>query len=529
MDETNRVLHFLQSVSTRNETLDGKEYLVAPVVALVQGVVYPLGAKKPELAAAKAFTKAPTGWNDKPLFLGHPMVDGKPVLGCTPQVLSRSVGRIFNTKVDGPRLLMEAWIDVEKAKSTEEGRSLLDRVKTGKKVEVSTGLLVRVEDEEGEYEGERYSSVWRETFPDHLALLNEKEEGACSYAAGCGIRAAQRYQITDTGFEPVKEKRSVLAFLKDLLATDPDDAKLATMESELAALKGAEFSAKNKSKIQGIHDSIVALGAQCGDARAMSGHPCKCQEHKTMKKEERVKALIADKRSPFDEKDEARLLQASDEQLTRFEAAASKNKAGSGALLKSIIDKIIANDDLPFTEDDRSWLEEASEDRLVEFAGWSAGDDKTPASDDGKGAAGDKTGGDKAGKGTDAKGQTNPDGTPKQMTGGKVKTEAEFLAEAPQSIRDLVEKQKKQDEATRNRLVALAKGKQTEYTEDELKAMPLEQLTRFCRAAGFLRADASFEGQGLPVDDHKPATAEPPNGYRIALDARKAAETAAKK
>jgi hypothetical protein len=448
-------------------------------------------------------------------------------------VIPTAVGQVFNARMDGARLLMEAWIDTVKAQSTDEGRQLLERVNAGEPVEVSTGLLVVTEEEDGEYEDEPYSQVWMETFPDHLALLNDGQEGACSYARGCGLRAASRYRATDKGIEVMPEPKKTRTFfdwLRDLVKDETSVEQLATLESELKDLKGAEFSSKNKGKIQAIHDSTVALGALCGEPKAMNKPPCKChQQEAQMEKKDRVKALIAAAKGLFTDADEPRLLTASDEQLAKFEAAA-KGKSG-GALLTAIIDKIIANKDLPFTEDDRALLESFPEERLVEFSGWSAGDDKS--GDNSADPNADRTGKDTSknkGNKVDNQPDLNPDGTPKAMAankGGKepaVKTTEEFLKDAPQEIRDLVARQKQADAATRARLEALMKEEQTEFSEDEVKKMPLAELERLVRALGL---GASFEGRGLPVDNDG-ETSEyikqaPPNGYQLALDARKPA------
>jgi hypothetical protein len=44
---------------TRTETFDGREYLVVPVVALVEGVVHAMNAKNAEFVAAEEFSRAP--------------------------------------------------------------------------------------------------------------------------------------------------------------------------------------------------------------------------------------------------------------------------------------------------------------------------------------------------------------------------------------------------------------------------------------------------------------------------------------
>jgi len=60
----------------------------------------------------------------------------------------------------------------------------------------------------------------------------------------------------------------------------------------------------------------------------------------------------------------------------------------------------------------------------------------------------------------------------------KTPTEDEWMAQAPPSIKTLVERQKKQEEEKREVLVAELKTAQEEYSEEELQKMPLETLER---------------------------------------------------
>jgi len=60
-------------------------------------------------------------------------------------------------------------------------------------------------------------------------------------------------------------------------------------------------------------------------------------------------------------------------------------------------------------------------------------------------------------------------------------SDEDWMKQAPESIRGLVERQKKVDEEKKDDLVATLKAAQEEFTEDELKAMSLAQLERTAR------------------------------------------------
>lgn len=188
----NRVaLNVLAKAATdaiRTESLNGVEYMVVPVVALVEGVLTGANAGQPELALAEEFGRHPQGWNGRPVVMGHPMVDGAYVSANSPEILTEwAIGTLFNTYMDGKKLKTEAWIDLSKVSALGgEAQATVDRINDGEMVEVSTGLFTGTLSVQGEYEGEGYAAVWSGVVPDHLALLPEGTIGACSVEMGCG-------------------------------------------------------------------------------------------------------------------------------------------------------------------------------------------------------------------------------------------------------------------------------------------------------------------------------------------------------
>src|SRR4051812_42879997 len=114
----------------RTETFLGREWTVVPVVALVEGVMRPMGSTAGELVPEDVLTAMPEAWNGRPVFIGHPLVNGRPVDGNTPEVLEEfSIGQIFNAAVNADKnLTMEAWIDNERAAVVEGGEDLLKRI-----------------------------------------------------------------------------------------------------------------------------------------------------------------------------------------------------------------------------------------------------------------------------------------------------------------------------------------------------------------------------------------------------------------
>lgn len=188
-------------VKTRTEQYLGREHIVVPVVALVEGVVRAMNSQAPELVLAEEFSRSPIGWNGRPVFLNHPLKNGRPVSGNSPEVLASKIGTVFNTSVKNSKLMMEAWIDVAAAKR--HAPTLLQRVQDGEPIEISVGCFVAMDDKAGEYNGAKYSGAWKDIVPDHLAILEDGVLGACSREMGCGVRAAQEHKS-------MSEKRTVL-------------------------------------------------------------------------------------------------------------------------------------------------------------------------------------------------------------------------------------------------------------------------------------------------------------------------------
>src|SRR5581483_1694069 len=172
----------------RSETLFGRDYIVVPVVALVEGVIQGMASDGPELALAEEFARFPAGWDGRPVVMSHPTQNGKPVSANSPQVLKDyQIGFLFNSRRDGQKLKQEAWIDTELAANlNDDSKEVLQRLKDGKPIEVSTGYFAQIEEATGKFNLKSYQGIQRNVVPDHLAFLPNGTLGACSNKDGCG-------------------------------------------------------------------------------------------------------------------------------------------------------------------------------------------------------------------------------------------------------------------------------------------------------------------------------------------------------
>lgn len=184
----------LTGAETREEKFLDRDYLVVPVVALVQGVIQASNSPQPELALASEFAKVPAAWDGRPIVMNHPKNNqGVPVSANSPEILAKyQFGFMFNTKlIDNaakkPSLYTEAWLDTARVKEMGgDVQDTLDRINAGEQIEVSTGLYSTTHDQLGEFDGKAYSAIWRDVMPDHLAFLSKGKIGACSIEDGCG-------------------------------------------------------------------------------------------------------------------------------------------------------------------------------------------------------------------------------------------------------------------------------------------------------------------------------------------------------
>ena len=170
----------------RYEVLENREYLVAPIVPIVEGVLNEYFVPREEIAAVVE------AWNHVPVPIGHPKNDyGDFVSARTPAVLEQSVGFFFNARVDGARLLGEIWLDLEKCQRLGgDAAECVRRIEAGESMECSTAFYPDTTMQQGVFNQTPYIGVHRHLRPDHLALL-PNGIGACSVEMGCGVRIHQ--------------------------------------------------------------------------------------------------------------------------------------------------------------------------------------------------------------------------------------------------------------------------------------------------------------------------------------------------
>ncbi len=249
------ILATLERLNLRDEQLEGEQYLVAPVVMLVEGVHTGTGGAlyySPQEIAAHLET-----WNGVPVVISHPSdANGNPISANTPTIReNQSIGTLFNVHFDsnGSKLKGEVWINILKAEKVSQG--LVASIRSNSQVEISTGMFMDEDSEAGNWRGEDYIGNAIDFRPDHLAILIG-QQGACSWEDGCGIRTNKETDSEATGNkddEPMKKKEPTdVAVLGEknliLLADDIKDEDKPGILQRVKNLLGIKETASNLSE-----------------------------------------------------------------------------------------------------------------------------------------------------------------------------------------------------------------------------------------------------------------------------------------
>ena len=200
-EEYSYVANMQEGYTAIKKRWNGKEYLVAPVTMMVEGVHH--GSHGPLLHPIAELGKFPASWNGIPVVINHPERDGVSISANAPEILERfAVGQVFNTHVEDTKLKAEVWL--EEVRLMDCAPKLHTKVREGKPIEVSVGVFTVDEPVPGDWNGEYYDAIAKSHRPDHLALLTEVV-GACSLKDGCGIRANEEGNEDNKGIQPSQE------------------------------------------------------------------------------------------------------------------------------------------------------------------------------------------------------------------------------------------------------------------------------------------------------------------------------------
>ena len=555
-----RQLHLLGATGKhRVEMYNGREHLVVPVVALIEGVIHPVNAPTKEYVSQAVLARAAHTWNGRHVVWGHPAKDGIQVSANDPRILeSHGIGQVFYPKMDGRKLVCEAWIDTAKALKVGAGE-LVKKILADEMCEVSVGAQVATDNAPGDFEGVKFAASWRETHGDHLAFL-PKGVGACSIEMGCGgNRAAQQWHLV-TAEGMVEEDKSLMDRVKAMFRSlmprgwGDDEVKQEVRDALLAA----EPTLRNGEIVRVLNDKVIYClypplpmneydlpgkvthwsraisfnnemkrytvdGARVQVEPAMVYEPMRVAEDGSLtimldvNAEKLVKAAVRTAKKGYEDCSTCKGSGAKDgnpcEACEGFgELKVSESTIYTEELVMNKAERIAAllkNEHNPLKS--QSALDAADDCGLTALENHcaAAAAMKTKAVDDAAAlkAAQDATETLRAAA-----------AAPRELT------EVELLKVMPAEMRSLIERAKATDAARRTQLVSSLKAAQDGYTEAELTEMPLDQLEKVAKAVKVEAPVEDYSGRGTPKVLSGGEDFTPPNPYDLAFKAAKAAQ-----
>ncbi len=168
----------------REEILEGRKHLIAPATLIVPGVLN--GSLGPLYYPPEEVSADPEKWDNVPILVYHPKSAESPKV-----FNEQAVGHVHKTVFEDHSLKAELWFDMDRVQKVDN--RIYEALINNQKIELSTGLKTQNEEaEEGAVFntplGEQipYTHIARNHQPDHLAVFTD-QVGACSLDDGCGV------------------------------------------------------------------------------------------------------------------------------------------------------------------------------------------------------------------------------------------------------------------------------------------------------------------------------------------------------
>lgn len=279
-----------QLESAKRSVVGGKEYLIAPVIAITEGVY------KGEFVSEDEIRNNPEAWNGRPVVIDHPVdADNMPISANDPNVLSEcQIGYLYNVEAQGKKLKGEVWIDTEMANGVERGEDVMLMLENNAGVmEVSTAYFRAFEFTPGYYEGEYYEGISKDIKPDHLAVLLESV-GECSVEDGCGLPRANKKEEQPMEEEKLKEGLTLFERGVELITNAITPNKRSnSMDEKIKVILDSGLLAFSKEDLEGMcEDKIEKLHALVAtDPKKEKEEPPKAPETNTEEADEDEKVV----------------------------------------------------------------------------------------------------------------------------------------------------------------------------------------------------------------------------------------------
>lgn len=472
----------------RQDTLDGRDYLVIPYVLITEGVHNGVLYKAEEL---EKFTDA---WNGRPVVIGHTKdPNDNPVTANQPEfVESQTVGQLFHTEWKGPKLHSEVWIDLEKAKDINGGPDVLNAIQNDGMVEGSTGLFTEDLSQSGKWHGEAYASVAVNHRPDHFALL-PNGVGACSIADGAG---GPRINKKEDDVEEPKKKKNVFKELLSKFGFKHNEISHNDIERSLRAeLRTANNVGDDEFLfVGGVFDKFVIfeIEKQNGAKTFKQGYSLDAND---------AVALVGDKQEvqkvisfvPVTTNQGGNETGQSEEEL-------AASRGGSDMSRAEQVDTLIADEKSVWGEGEKEFLLNLEDARFDEISGLVANQEEEK--DESEGKEGEKKDESKDSKDSEEGKETETAVNEKEdEPEEKPQTTEDFIANAPEGMRETLSRAYQRDQSIKQEIIdELKTNKNNEFTEDRLKDMSLEELEKLAKLA---KVEVDYSGRSTGPSENE--------------------------
>lgn len=329
--------------TARKETIEDKEYLVAPVVMMLEGVHS--GSAGALLHTSSELSKNVDAWEDVPVTIHHPQASDGTYISANSEGV-QSVGVVRNAEFTGGKLRAEVWLDTNKLIAINP--TVHQHILNGNALDVSIGVFSEDIEVAGTWNDEEYTAIATNYTPDHLALL-PGDTGACSWKDGCGIRANSENQNKNQ-----MEKTDYKAQVKLHTNVEGYQARLDAAYSMVNALDNdAEYH-----WLEDMYDNYLVYRKRQKDGQTQATYH---KQNYTMGTD----GSIVFNGEPIQVKRNLsyEAVTANAQNKSQTNKKETKVMSKSDCFMKKV-DGLIANTQTRFTEDQRSWLEQQDETTL---------------------------------------------------------------------------------------------------------------------------------------------------------------------
>jgi len=459
---------------TRHDTMAGKDYLVAPAIMIVEGVLN--GNHGPLLYPADELKKSVPLWNSKPAVLYHPQKDGQGVSACDPDIITnRGLGVLMNTRIEDvvvdddklSSLKTEVWLDMERVKEIDE--DVLTAVENGDVMELSTGLFTDDEDTSGEFNGKHYDAVARNYRPDHLAILPD-EIGACSIEDGAGFLRLNKAgdKLTFVLKDSTLKDRMWLKENKDLVHRVINKHIREFLKNEMS-------DSDRRQLLQSLLNDKFPdedFGLWIDDIFSDDDFFIYENDGKLFKQEfEEDDGEVSFKGIPEAVK-----------KIVNFEPILNRKDVKMNK--KKTIDALISNEKTLWSEDNREWLLTQDKDILANMVPVENDDDDDANSDSQSASAAAAEKAKKAEASAESQAAGGAGEAAPETTANKEVTVDEYIDQAPKAIQDMLRNGMASHKADKKRLINIITANDANsFTDEILEGKTLEELQKIAQLA----------------------------------------------